>query len=423
MLLIVRVLMSEFLKKYASGSVSGGVSGSPENSPTQASASTAKFIKQQSTSLVAAVGKNGKKLKDIEIPLTDMRPSLFLRKSTVLYGTSGSGKTYLIRDIMYLLRNHFARVWVFCPTNAQNNMYTGFVPNALIFDYPSIEIIRDIYEFQKVARGIYETANKIVTLRSLFMKIPQNQKAILYERELLKLQDVAMQKMHIQYTSDVKREEMAEKIREIMTEKLRQHYKRLIGMKADKLAAMELSEEERYTLKYLYFSPDSLVIFDDAMMEVDQIIKKGKKDVNGDPVIQNFFFKGRHLFISTIYAMQSDKMFDPDLRKNTFTSIFTSSDEAMGYFGKSSNGVSLDERRDAWACIEEIFSEKNKPKHMKFVYLKDSPHKYQYVIAAPHTKFPMCGDPVRKFCERIEERSKSIDKTSKFAKKFADYAK
>jgi len=411
--------MSEFLKKYTNG----GAQGSSPQEDHQPPPTASKFIKQQSTSLVAAVGKNGKKIKDIEIPLVDMRPSLFMRKSTVLYGTSGSGKTYLIRDIMFLLRNRFARVWVFCPTNAQNNMYTGFVPNALIFDYPSIEIIRDIYEFQKVARGIYETANKVETLRSLFMKIPGNQKAILYERELLKLQEVAMRKMRDQYSSDVKREEMAEKIREIMTEKLRQHYKLLIGMKADKLAAMELSEEERYTLKYLYFSPDSLVIFDDAMMEVDQIIKKGKKDVNGDPVIQNFFFKGRHLFISTIYAMQSDKMFDPDLRKNTFTSIFTSSDEAMGYFGKASNGISIDERRDASACIEEIFSEKNKPKHMKFVYLKDSPHKYQYVIAAPHTKFPMCGESVRRFCERIEERSKSIDKTSKFAKKFAEYTK
>jgi ABC-type dipeptide/oligopeptide/nickel transport system ATPase component len=413
--------MSDFLKKYAGVTPQQGTHGThgPSGPPPQND--LVKFTKAHPTSLEVDVLRNGKAIKTVEVPKFEMKPSAFLRKSTVLYGTSGSGKTVMIRDIMYTVRNHFARVWVFCPTNTLNQMYTGLVPNALIFDTVTIEAIRDIYEFQSVARQIYETANKIETLRGLFARIPNNQKAQLYERELIKLQETAFGKVRDMFPDPVKREEKFDKIREIMTEKLRQHYKQMIGMKADKLACMELTEEERYSLRYLGFCPDSLVIFDDAMMEVDHIIKMGKK--SEDATVQNFFFKGRHMFVSTIYAMQSDKMFDPDLRKNTFTSIFTRMDEGLGYFSKASNGISPDEKRDASACTADIFSEENKRTHKKLIYLKDSPHKYQYVSAATHTRFPMCGDAVRSFCNRIEEKSKSIDKTSKFSKKFSEYAK
>lgn len=379
------------------------------------------YAKKVSSSLEVDILKNGKVIKTMEIPKFDMKASAFMRKSTVLYGTSGSGKTYLIRDIMYLLRDKFARVWVFCPTNAQNQMYTGIVPNPLIYETVTLQAISDIYEFQKVARQIYETANKIETLRKLFMRIPNNEKAVLFEHKLLQAREEAMQKMRQMFPDPVKQEEKADKIKEIMLEKLRFHYKQQIEAARAKLSDMDLTEEERYSITYNGFAPDTLVIFDDAMMEVDHIIKRGKKEE--DPVVQNFFFKGRHLFISTIYAMQSDKMFDPDLRKNTFTSIFTSSDEAMGFFSKASNGVSADEKRDACTCITELFSDTHKKTHKKLVYLKDSDHKYQYVIAEPHTRFPMCGKAVRDYCNRVEEKTKSIDKSSKFSKKFSEYAK
>ena len=378
------------------------------------------FIKQASTSLVAVVKRNGKKIKDVEVPLFNIDKTAFVRKSTVLYGGSGSGKTFLTRDIMFNLRDYFSRVWVFCPTNALNNMYTHLVPNAMIYEEPTLEIITSIYEFQRVARQIYDTINKIETLRSLFIRIPGNQKARLYEHELLKLQDTALRRMREKYPNPVEQEEKADKINEIITEKLKYHYKQMIGMRADKLACMDLTMEEQYTLRYLGFCPDSLVIFDDAMTEVDEIVKRGRKE--GSPVIQNFFFKGRHYFLSTIYCLQSDKFLDSELRKNAFTSIFTSPNEALGYFSKASNGFGPDEKRESASCIEEIFSEKNSSKHMKFVYLKDEKHKYQYTIAAPHTRFEMCGKAVRSFCDRIEEKSHEIDSTSKFAKKFNEYA-
>lgn len=380
------------------------------------------FVKANNTTLIVDVHKNEKKLKSIEVPLNDLPENMFTRKSTVIYGTSGSGKSILTRHIMYNMKNYFPRVWIFCPTNAQNQMYTGFIPNALIFENPTYEIIKDIYEYQKVARQIYDTSNKIETLRSLFMKIPNNQKALLYEHELFKLQQESIKLVKEKHNNPVVVEEKCDKITQIMTEKLREHYKQMIGLKADKLALMELTEEERYSLRYIGFCPDSLVIFDDAMMEVAELIKKSKKN-NGDSTIPNFFFKGRHLFITSIYCVQSDKVMDPDLRKNAHVSIFTSSDEAIGFFTKASNGVAPEEKRDACACISEIFSEKNKSKHWKFVYLKDSMQKYQYCVASLHTRFNMCGDSVRKFCERVEEKSKSIDKTSKFAKKFNEYTK
>lgn len=377
------------------------------------------YLKKNSTSVFVDVHKGTKVLKTIEMPQFEMKASSFVRKSTVIYGTSGSGKTYLIRDIMYLLKDRFPRVWVFCPTNAQNQMYTGIVPEPLIYDTVTLEIISDIYEYQEMARQIYDTANKIETLRKLFMRIPENSKAILFETKLINLRKTAMSEIDAEQNG-VKREELKDKLDALMNEKLCSHYKQFIGANMSRLAGMDLTEDEKYSLKYIGYCPDSLVIFDDAMTEVAEVIKRGKKEEN--PAVQNFFFKGRHILISTIYALQSEKMFDPALRKNTFTSIFTSSDEAMGYFGKSSNGFAAEEKRDAQACITTLFSPEHKPTHKKLVYLKDCEKKYQYVIAQPHTRFPMCGKSVRDYCKKIEEKSKSIDKKSKFAKKFCDYA-
>lgn len=379
-------------------------------------------LKPKDNSLYVDVHVRGKETFRYEIKRFEMRAGAFVKKSTCLYGPSGTGKTVISIHAMNLMKDLFPRVILFAPTNQQNHDYDGIIPGPLIFGKPSLDFVGRIYEYQKMATDVYENANDVEILNGLFMKIatPRHKKYIylLLEAKKKALSEIEHMSKTISDKKGKKRE-----IEDAFKEKLREAYKNVIssGKNPDILAAQTLNKKERFSLKYRNYNPRVLIVFDDAMTEIGEIIKEGHRLKN--PVIQNFFYKGRHANITTMYTFQNDKGLDSELRKNAFNAIFTNKSEAVTYFSRPSNGFGPEEKKIAAAVCDEIFNEENEKQFFKMIYVRnDNKHKFQYIAAEEHDGFKMCSSMVRKYCAKIEKKGTSFDTNNKFFKKFNDYA-
>ena len=106
-----------------------------------------------------------------EIPMFNKNYKLFLNKSIILYGSSGSGKSIIMRDILYILKDHIPNVVVIAPTNNLNHSYDGIIPTQLIFPEVTEDLIKGIFKRQKGVVNIYNMINNITKLENIYFKI------------------------------------------------------------------------------------------------------------------------------------------------------------------------------------------------------------------------------------------------------------
>lgn len=417
--------MSDFLKNYADGADESEYSDDDNSSeqkeikPKQRSKIPEKY-KVHNDTLACIVKMRGKPDREYIIPKFDLdKAELFINKSTVLYGLSGTGKTVTGKHIMWSLKNVFPRVFIFAPTEGGTSDYEGIAPNQVIFDKVRLEDISDIYEYQQMAKEIYTRANNLKTLHGLFMKVASG-KAKLHMKAMVAAYKKACARIAHKFTVEAEREGANRKLTKRFEWRLRRFYKNIILPNRDRFKLLKLTENEQYSLQYIRFNYNVLVIFDDAMTEVDKLLKKGRREEN--EVLQNFFFRGRHYGITHIYTMQSDKRLDPELRKNAFISCFTSKSEAMAFFHRGANGFTPEEVKISEAVIDTIFSEENEADHKKLIYIREAKSKWQWYSAAQHVNFRMGSAVLWEYCKRIEKKGNHMDKTNKFYDAFTSSA-
>ena len=92
----------------------------------------------------------------------------------------------------------------------------------------------------------------------------------------------------------------------------------------------------------------------------------------------------------------------------------------MGFFSRTANSFTLEEKKIAEAVIDTIFDGgKNEDDHKKLIYLRDAKSKWQWYKATRFVNFKMCSDLLWQFCKRIEKQGNNVDKTNKFYEGFA----
>lgn len=345
-------------------------------------------------------------------------------RSVIFYGPSGSGKTMIIYDLMYRARKMFPRVIVFAPTNREKRDYEGIIPKELIYEEFGIDDIKNIYEHQRAASRAYNTANDIKILHKLFLRIatpPQRT----HLKQLDDKKEKALKDVKANFREFGEQKAKASEVEQLYKSMLVEFYKRrVIQPSKSTLEQMNLTYDERMALSYLNFNPRILVVFDDAMTEIKQIIKDGKKI--GDNTIEDFFFKGRWAYITHFYAFQDDNRLETEIKKNAFYSVFTSPQVASAFFSRSSSNFGKQDKARAQAVINKIFgSDDNKDdprnKYRKLVYSRMDDNQFQYVIADLHGEFTMCAKINRDFCKKVQKDENFVDRSNPYLKKFADF--
>lgn len=307
----------------------------------------------------------------------------FYRRTTILYGASQTGKSTLIYDIMYKLKDIIPNWIVIAPTNKQNKAYDSRIPARCILEDPTVDKIREIVNRQKAAVDTYGKANKMDILHKLANRTGD----LTLLNNAMKIADYAKRSIiELRNRNDI---QIAEKlsqeqnIKEVQERQLKKIYKKIIEKYRSNLEKNQLTKEEDFTLKYLNFNPSLCLILDDCAAQINLWGKDG--------VIKELFMNGRHYWTTTIIAMQDDKLLPTDIRKNTFNAIFTDPMNAVAFFENTrSNGIGKTMRIEAAKVIEGIFKNLSSGvrNNKKMVYNReDQLYKFRYVVAELRAPF------------------------------------
>lgn len=326
------------------------------------------------------------------LPDLDFNYKQFMNKTTVIYGESGTGKSFIITDILKLLSDHIDQIIVFSPTDRQNNTYSrGLVPLPCIHYDITAELMCNIWERQEALTNVYSMASDIRVLERLFNRIP----AIEHVKDLLRSMENKLStyredlELAGETDVDIKYAEMkAECDRMILST-----YKKYIAENMSYLCNEALANDEKCAIKYLNLNPRIVLIFDDCT----DLLKKFNKNIH----MQKLFFQGRHVNITTIIACHTDVALPPDLKKNAFVSIYTTPGCAQGYFQRNSSNIDKEGKAKSLYACKSAFS----VKHQKLVFIRETNGFYKF-IAQHNDGFKFGSKYIWEFCKNIENEKK-----------------
>lgn len=332
---------------------------------------------------------------------------LFLDRTTVLFGESGTGKSFVIVDILKHLQPYAEQILVISPTDMQNNTYSGIVPKPCIHYTLTAQLLEDMWERQDTFAGVSKKADNPDVIRSLFSKIPsKNNSMIVIDSVYKKLSDYKAElknEYHDDAVIEAKFKDMDKKCKEL----IQMIYKKAINDNTNTLSKMNLTIDEQFTLKYINFNPRLVLIFDDCT----DLLKKFKTH----PVMQKLFYQGRHAKITALIACHTDKALDPELKKNAFVSIFTEETCAHAYFERKSNDLDRDAKDRAKAACKIAFTPL--AKFQKLAWVREEKKFYRFT-AASHPPFKFGNEYIWEYCKQIQTEAGMLNSNSKFIHNF-----
>ena len=319
----------------------------------------------------------------------------FVNRNTILYGASESGKSTVLLEMLYLMKNIVPLIFVFAPTAEDNGAYDGIVPPKMIHLTFDIKLLEKIFARQSAATKIYKAANNTDTLRELFEMVAND--------KLMKLAKVA----YTNAATIVKRKESDSKlsftqkkhdVKSVETERddfLRMLFKFTISRHRKYLKTLDLEEKYKYSIKYLYFNPQCILVFDDCGAELATFQKH--------PLFKNIFYLGRHKFMNIILTLQDDKGLDSTLKKNAFVNVFTTQQCADAYFVRKSNNFNAALKKRASETITKVFEGRENVHHRKLIYIRKDPEKLKYTVADVYKKFKFGTPAMWAFSDELAE--------------------
>jgi hypothetical protein len=330
----------------------------------------------------------------------------FLDKTTLLFGESGTGKSFVMVDILYQLQPHVEQIIVISPTDRNNHTYDGgLVPLPCIHYEITKQLLINIWERQTALAAVYSRANKLETLRQLYAMIPNDSSAGIIESIHKKLRDFKNEITQTDpSTAGSKIADMENECRRLVT----MIWKDAINKHRGRLQRLALTEDQKYSLNYLNLNPRLVLIFDDCTEQ----LKKFKTD----PVIQKLFYQGRHVYITALIACHTDKALDPELKKNAYVSFFTEETCARCYFMKDSTSLDKEGKKRADDALKTAFTPL--AKHQKLVWIRNDKNFYKYTASA-HSGFRFGSQYIWDFCNRIKVDGSTMAPGNKFMGEFS----
>jgi len=354
-----------------------------------------------------------------EIPIVKDEYKSFLHKTTILYGSSNTGKSVLIKHIMFLLKDIIPNLIIFNPTNDLNNTYTGIVPELTIYREVDPDILISIYERQREAVEIFNLVNKLTKLKEIFDLCANQQEKDMYLR-ITKITNDVKNSYEYKNIHMAKKKSDITSIDQIQKEKHIELFKTVIKKKYNNNNLQNdntLTDEQKKVIKYIDFNPEFLLVADDCASNA--------KEWGSLPQVNELFFNGRHFHITTIISLQDEQILPPKIRSNAFNSIFTTKQCASAYFSRGTNNFPVKDRKLYCKFLDCIFHDnewttngdeiKN---YKKIVYSRDDEnHKIKYIIANLYDNFKFGSE----YLFKLSEKTKDTDRrkvTTKFSKLF-----
>ena len=314
----------------------------------------------------------------------------FLNRSCIIYGASGTGKTHIIRHLLFVLREHVPAVVVFSLSEKSNKTYSrDMVPRCFVHDFVTGETVRAIADRQTRARMIYERAANLALLGRMLDRVAP--------RELIATRD-ALQRAYDDICArgresgagDAPSDAIASQFRERMIS----FYSNALDarLEAQLRATHTLSEDELFALRWFRFNPRITVVFDDCSTELAAL--------KSDADVLEQIFQGRHFYCTTIIALHDTSMVLPAMRMNVGVSIFTDEGLAERWINTRSSGFHREKRDALLRYAHKVIS--GRAPHTKMLFMNDQAF---LITAPPHGSFDAVSGAVRALAMKIEKKN------------------
>lgn len=334
----------------------------------------------------------------------DFNYKLFIDKTTILYGETKTGKSFIIVDILHYLKPHVEQIIVISPTDRQNNTYSkGIVPTPCIHYTMTGKLLDDIWERQNALSAVYKKASNPKVLKMLFDRVHNTDAKNAIER-IKQQRKIHEDEIH---ADDAAAKSKIADMENECNELVLLIYKHYINENRDRLSKLSLSADEAFTLKYLNLNPRMVLIFDDCT----DLLKKFKSH----PVMQKLFYQGRWAFITAMIACHTDKALDAELKKNAYVNIYTEDSCAHAYFVRPSSDLDRDAKTRAAAACKCTFS----PilPHQKLAWIREE-KKFYKLTASPRENFRFGSPVIWEYCKQIQADAGTISANNKFLQDF-----
>ena len=335
--------------------------------------------------------------KAITLPETlELTAEQFKRKNTVLFGESDSGKTTLMLDIMFLLKDEIDLGFIFSPTDS----FEGIVARPLIHSEPDAEVLVNIMRRQEAIKEVFTKANQLPVVRRLYERVRTQQVDALLDQHK-RTASAQMATIDPSSTDAVGR---LEDLNKKADSKTLQIYKMGVAAGAKRLASMTLPDDERVAFQYHALKPDTLILFDD-MTEYFESLMRQK---NYKTLINQLFYRGRHSFITSLIGLHDDKALTTEQRKNPHITIWTCAESLRGFMRRNAAPPALKNQIEQWIA-GGLFAD-----NFKLMYVRKQ-SKYYRVRAQRRTTF-VFGD--RKVMETLSGIARTTVSNNEFVRAF-----
>lgn len=304
----------------------------------------------------------------------------FVDKTTMIYGGSNSGKSVYIDEILSLVKTYIPNFIVIAPLTSQKR-YMERLPQDCVKPDLSKKKLQKIWNRQENVTEIYNIVNSLVVLEMLFKRVA-NSNVINRIKQL--------KSMATRVKNDIRnstrfdhpaKKSYIERIDSDFNKYLRDTYKQSIEKNKVVLYRMDLKTEERVALDNWDINPRLMIVLDDCTEKFKTWMKYFSTE---DNVFEKLFYRGRHNFISLVFACHADKILATELRASTRLMIFANSQSLMTYIEKKTNGFSKEQNNYAKKILQRIFDDEHKPiemrQHKKLCFNRDESAFY-YTIA------------------------------------------
>ena len=349
--------------------------------------------------------------KQLVIPPVEEKPISYphvLDRAVLVYGASGSGKSVVIVEMLNALKPYADQIIVFAPTDKQNQTYSsGIAPLPFIHYDVTPEILKTVWDRQEVLATVYKQANEIRTLERLYARCPRKDDTQIIDK-MNQMAAKSKQEIIRQCLPEGQCKVSCEKVDEDLIKFKKCIYKNCIERNKKALQAMKLDDTESAALRYHNMNPKLVMIFDDCT----DLIQKYRKD----ETVQKIFYQGRHVHITAIIALHTDKSVDAELKKSAAMEFFTEPRTARSYITRASTGFDKDEKIIANAAVDDAFGDPT----LKFqkLYWDRLDQRWYKFTAVKRDGFRFGSDIVWEYANAISATHGHVSHDNKFLEQF-----
>lgn len=255
----------------------------------------------------------------------DFDPKTFLSKTTIIPGTSGSGKSFMLNSILRSISKHVSTLMVFSGTAEADKSFPmdRYTHPSLIYNTLDVDALRKAVDKAAELVGNYRRLTELSVLEATanyldrrYSKYTTSSMKRKYIRINEKKEEFRQQEEPTKPIIDRYKDELTELYKSYVTA-----YKLIIIKRGIIVSNTTVCE----VLRYIQFIPYSAIVLNDLTDEYANLSNKEKGVFNA---ILN---KGRHFGITLIMLIHTWNGFGTQVRNSAHNIIFTTSAMASTY--------------------------------------------------------------------------------------------